>query len=148
MAALRIEKVKEIITALTDESIDDQGDRLTRSKQIDATDDERWYALGVMTGCAARESTVALDLLDELHEAVVPKPLLNCTYRELEAIPVRGDAIRFMLDRLGYIWAAHPNKPLVDVLKSARRVEVAPVAAELHKAGFTDLDDWLSEDPT
>jgi hypothetical protein len=69
--------------------------------------------------------------------------LLDMSYRQLAYLARQGYALTWLADRLAGRWAAWPDKPLVDVIKSLPRKELMYYAAELGKVGLHDLDELL-----
>jgi hypothetical protein len=139
--------VAELMAVLTDETVP-LVDRIDRATELDASDRERAVAIRQLVGLAAAETSAAHENMERAGFRWTPprSPLLHATYEDLKRIVARAAAISFVLDRLGPVWSSWPNRPLIDVLKTLRRSQLAQLAKALRSVGLHDLDELIADD--
>lgn len=140
---LRQDVVNEIVGVLTDDGVA-VDERIRRAMAINATLHEQQAAVDKLAALAASETSAATSHLEDAGfvrwTPPTRSPLLHSTYAELQRVVARAAAISYLLDQLAPRWAAWPNKPLIDVLKTTQRGQLEQIAKALHEAGLHDLD--------
>jgi hypothetical protein len=102
----------------------------------------------VMRLAALQTYESASALLRRLGTPVRPKtpPLSDWDLRQLRQLAAQGSAIAAVVDRLGHRWDPHPDRKLIDVLKTQPPTVVAEIAGRLAAVGLHDLDDLVPPD--